>query len=79
VQLNVPTVGPLSLDHTSIGPAAQAGFDAKIADHWFLNSDVKWAELRSDVKFDGTKISQARIDPLLFGIGVGYRFGGSSR
>ncbi len=31
--------------------------------------------IRSDVKFDGAKISEARIDPFLFGMGVGYRFG----
>jgi len=73
VHLNVPTVGRLDLDHTSVGPAVQAGFDWKLADHWFLNTDIKWAMLRSDVKFDGTKISQARIDPLLLGIGIGYR------
>jgi outer membrane protein len=76
VHLDVPTVGPLSLNHTSVGPAAQTGFDLKVADHWFLNADVKWAQIRSDVKFDGAKISQARIDPLLFGVGIGYRFGG---
>ncbi len=74
VDLNVPTVGPLKLDSTSIGPAVQAGFDYKIAENWFVNADVKWAMIRSDVKFDGTKILQARIDPLLFGVGVGYRF-----
>jgi outer membrane protein len=72
--LNVPTVGRLDLQTWSIGPAAQAGFDYKLADHWYLSADVKWVMLRSDVKFRGTKISQARIDPLLFGIGAGYRF-----
>ncbi len=76
VHLDVPTVGSLSLDKTSVGPAAQAGFDYKLADHWYLNADVKWAMIRSDVKFDGAKISEARIDPFLFGMGVGYRFGG---
>jgi outer membrane protein len=74
--LNVPTVGRLDLDKTSVGPAAQAGFDYKLADHWYFNADVKWAMIRSDVKFEGTKISEVRIDPLLFGIGFGYRFGG---
>ncbi|HEY6924870.1 MAG TPA: OmpW family outer membrane protein [Steroidobacteraceae bacterium] len=73
--LSVPTVGRLDLDTWSFGPAAQAGFDYKIADHWYFSTDLKWAMIRSDVKFKGTKISQARIDPLLFGIGVGYRFG----
>jgi outer membrane protein len=76
VHLTVPTVGPLTLDSTSVGPAAQAGFDVQLAPNWFLNADVKWAQIRSDVKFEGTRISQARLDPLLYGIGIGYRFGG---
>jgi outer membrane protein len=73
--LNVPTVGRLDLDTWSFGPAAQAGFDYKVADHWYLSADLKWAMIRSDVKFEGTRISQARVDPLLFGVGIGYRFG----
>ena len=74
VQLNVPTVGRLDLDKTSVGPAAQAGFDYKVADHWYLSADVKWVMIRSDIEFAGTKISQARLDPFLLGVGVGYRF-----
>jgi outer membrane protein W len=31
--------------------------------------------IRSEVKFQGAKISDAIIDPLLFGLGIGYRFG----
>ncbi|HUI60593.1 MAG TPA: OmpW family outer membrane protein [Steroidobacteraceae bacterium] len=73
--LNVPTVGRLDLDTWSFGPAVQAGVDYKLADHWYLNADLKWAMIRSDVKFQGSTISQARIDPLLLGIGFGYRFG----
>ena len=73
----VPTVGPLTLDTWSFGPAAQAGFDLKLAPHWYFNADVKWAMIRTDIKFDGEKISEARVDPFLFGLGIGYRFGGS--
>lgn len=76
VHLYVPIGGSLQLYHTSVGTAAQAGFDYKLAAHWYFNADLKWAMIRSDVKSHGEKISQARIDPLLFGIGVGYRFGG---
>jgi len=79
VNLSVPTVGPLGLSKTSVGPAAQAGFDWKFAEHWFFNADVKWARLRSDVKYQGAAISQARVDPFLFGLGIGYRFGGRSQ
>ena len=75
VHLAVPGVGALKLDKSSIGPALQAGFDYKVADHWFANFDVKWAKLASDVKLaDGTKVSTVHIDPFLFGAGVGYRF-----
>jgi outer membrane protein len=76
VNLNVPTVGRLDLNNHSVGPAAQAGFDYKLADHWYFSGDVKWVMIRSDVKFEGTKISQARLDPFLFGVGIGYRFNG---
>jgi outer membrane protein len=73
--LTVPTVGRLDLQTWSFGPAAQVGFDYKVANHWYLSADVKWAMIRSDVKFKGTTISEVRIDPFLFGLGVGYRFG----
>ena len=73
----VPGVGQLKLDSTSVGPALQTGFDYKLRDHWYLNADVKWAKLGSDVKLaDGARVSTVHIDPFLFGIGVGYRFGG---
>ena len=77
VNLNVPGVGGLKLNSTSVGPAAQAGFDYKVADHWYLNADVKWVELQSGVYLaGGPKVSTVHIDPLLFGLGIGYRFGG---
>ena len=77
VNLAVPGVGELKLNSTSVGPAAQAGFDYKLQKHWYLNADVKWFKLGSDVDLaGGTKVSTVHIDPLLFGIGIGYRFGG---
>jgi outer membrane protein len=58
-----------------VGPAAQVGFDYKLADHWYFNADVKWVKIGSDVDLPGgTKISTVHLDPFLFGVGVGYRF-----
>jgi outer membrane protein len=63
-----------SLESHSIGGALQAGFDVKIDKHWLVNFDIKKVQIQSDVKVGGTKISTVKIDPWLFGVGVGYRF-----
>jgi OOP family OmpA-OmpF porin len=65
------------LSKTTGGPAAQAGFDLRLSNHWSLNADVKWARSRPAVEFDGQSIGHLKLDPLLFGVGFGYRFGGS--
>ena len=66
---------PLKLDNHSLGGALQAGVDVQFADHWYGNLDVKYVQIRSDVKLaDGTKVSAVKVDPLLVGVGVAYRF-----
>ena len=68
---------PFSLSKTTVGPAAQAGFDIRLSKHWSLNADVKWARSRPEVEFEGADIGRMKLDPVLFGVGIGYRFGGS--
>ena len=68
---------PFGLSKTTVGPAAQAGFDIRLSKRWSLNADVKWARSRPEVEFEGADIGRMKLDPLLFGVGVGYRFGGS--
>jgi len=68
---------PFNLSRTTVGPAAQAGFDIRLSNHWSLNADVKWARSRPAVQFDRENIGHMKLDPLLFGVGIGYRFGGS--
>ncbi len=63
-----------ALDHHSVGLALQAGIDFKLDKHWSINVDVKKVQIRSDVFISGNKVSAMQIDPLLVGIGVGYRF-----
>lgn len=64
----------LSLENDSFGFAAQIGFDYKIAPQWFVNVDVKKVQIRSDVRLNGSKVSDVTLDPWLLGVGVGYRF-----
>lgn len=66
--------GGASLEHDSIGLALQAGADVRLDDHWSLNFDVKKVQIRSDVLIAGAKASRAKVDPVLLGVGVGYRF-----
>ncbi|WEF32276.1 OmpW/AlkL family protein [Pseudoduganella chitinolytica] len=66
--------GQGSLEHDSWGLALQAGVDYKLDQNWSLNVDVKKLQLRSDVMIAGVKPSKVKVDPVLFGIGVGYRF-----
>ena len=63
----------------SFGWAVQAGVDIPVGNNWLINLDVKKVKIGVDVKadVDGTgvkKIGDFNVDPLLFSVGVGYRF-----
>jgi outer membrane protein OmpA-like peptidoglycan-associated protein/outer membrane protein W len=69
--------GPFGLSKTLMGPAAQGGFDIRLSEHWNLNADVKWGRIRPAVAFNGDLVGRMSVSPVLYGIGIGYRFGGS--
>lgn len=64
------------VDSSSVGFAAQAGFDLQLPLGVILNADVKWFQLSTaaKVKADGTKLATLHADPLLIGVGVAYKF-----
>nr|WP_323740863.1 OmpW family outer membrane protein [Caenimonas koreensis] len=64
----------VSIDRSSFGGALQAGFDIPLTGNWLLNFDLKKVYIRTDVSAAGTKIGTFKVDPLLLGVGVGYRF-----
>ncbi|MFA9216544.1 MAG: OmpW family protein [Sphingomonadaceae bacterium] len=66
--------GAGSLEHDSFGFALQAGVDYKIDKNWSFNIDVKKVQIRSDVMISGAKVSAVKVDPVLLGVGFGYRF-----
>jgi outer membrane protein len=66
--------GAGSLEHDSFGLALQAGVDYKLDKNWSLNLDIKKVQIRSDVMVAGAKVSKVKVDPVLLGVGVGYRF-----
>ncbi|MFM2450463.1 MAG: hypothetical protein RIS44_2913 [Pseudomonadota bacterium] len=63
-----------SLEKNSFGFAVQAGFDYEIAKNTYLNLDIKKVQIRTDVNSAGTKVGEFKIDPVLLGVGVGWRF-----
>jgi outer membrane protein len=74
VNLEVPTVGRLDLENTSVGGAFGAGFDYRIDRNLFLNVDVKKVYIGSDVSLGGAKVSAVKVDPVLYSVGLGWRF-----
>ncbi len=81
-KINVPGITPLRLETGSLGGAVQFGFDvnlnkicACVLKGFFLNADLKKIWINSKVKaFGSVQVSKLYPDPLVAGIGLGYRF-----
>lgn len=58
----------------SFGIAAQVGADYNFTDQLFMNLDVRYIQIESDVSVNGAVIGEAEINPLVVGLNVGYRF-----
>jgi len=65
---------PLNLENSSVGLAGQIGFDYAINERWSFNANVKKAAIRSDVLAGGTALTEARLDPWLYAVGLVRRF-----
>jgi len=66
--------GAGDLENDSVGLSLQAGVDFHLDEHWSINADIKRVNIRSDVIVGGATVSHLKVDPVLFGLGVGYRF-----
>ena len=65
---------PYSLDSKSYGAALQVGVDVPLTKQVSLNFDVKKVYIQTDVYSNGAKAGTLKLDPVLVGVGVGYRF-----
>lgn len=63
--------GALDVKKNSWGGALQLGFDYALDKNWSLNFDVK--KVYMDTTVSGG-IGKFKVDPVLVGVGVGYRF-----
>lgn len=64
----------LSLKRDSWGLALQAGVDFPIGGGWMLNADIKKVQIGTTVYSKGADVGSFKVDPLLFGLGIGKRF-----
>ncbi|MHA3053154.1 OmpW/AlkL family protein [Acinetobacter sp. ANC 4641] len=58
------------------GVAGQVGFNFQPADakNWGVFVDVRYADIGSDLKLNGTKIGTLDVNPWVYTIGYSYRF-----
>ena len=69
--------GAVTIDKNSFGAAIQVGFDYALDKNWSLNFDVKKVSLGTKVDATGAglgKLGKLKVDPVLVGVGLGYRF-----
>ncbi|MDX9843246.1 MAG: OmpW family outer membrane protein [Aquabacterium sp.] len=72
---SVNTVVPgVNLKRGSWGWALQAGMDIPLNKQWSINLDVKKVQIHADVTHNGVGVGTLKVDPLLIGVGLGYRF-----
>jgi outer membrane protein len=64
----------LSVKRNSFCLALQAGVDVAIDKVWSVNLDVKKVQIETTVSSNGTEIGKFGVNPLLIGVGVGYKF-----
>lgn len=71
---NVDLAPGLSVGKNSFGGALQAGVDIAVTKNGYINLDVKKIWIDTDVKSGGVKLTNLEINPVVWGIGYGFRF-----
>jgi len=66
--------GAADVKRSSWGGALQVGVDVPLNKQWSLNFDVKKVYINTDVTLNGANAGNFKINPVLVGVGLGYRF-----
>jgi outer membrane protein len=64
----------VGIDRNSFGGALQVGVDIPVAKNVYLNLDVKKVFIKTDVSAAGANLGSFKVDPVLVGVGLGWRF-----
>lgn len=68
------TVAGADIERKSVGGALQVGVDIPLSKNLSLNLDLKKVYIDTDVYLSGAKQGTFKVDPLLVGVGLGWRF-----
>ena len=66
--------GAAAIDNASLGYALQAGADYMLNKNWGINLDVKYIQIKTDVKVGGANIGNLNLSPIATSVGVTYKF-----
>jgi len=64
----------VDIDRNSWGLALQAGVDIPLSKNLYLNVDVKKVQISTDVSVAGANKGSFKVDPVLVGVGLGWKF-----
>ena len=64
----------VTIDSSSTGAALQVGVDVPLSSGMYFNFDVKKVYIGTNVYSGTTNLGSFKVDPLLVGVGIGWRF-----
>jgi outer membrane protein OmpA-like peptidoglycan-associated protein/outer membrane protein W len=76
-QFNGETPAGLSLGR-SWGPTAVAGIDLGITKRFFVNASARYVDMSSKVRLNGANVGTVNLDPMIYSVNLGYRFGSAA-
>ena len=59
---------------TAKGAMATAGVDVALGERWFARADARYLQGGSDFRINGVDAGEAKLDPVIVGVGIGARF-----
>lgn len=75
---DVKESGPLAGTQLTLGKswgaAAHAGLDFALSERWLMSVDLRWMDIDTEARVNGAKVGTVNIDPIAYGVAVGYRF-----
>ena len=64
----------VDVKRNSFGPVLQVGVDIPVGKNLYFNFDLKKVYIKTDVSLNGAGLGSFKINPLLAGVGLGWRF-----